>query len=521
MEIWESLTSTAVLGTERQQVNLAADGPLGIMLAKLRDQDKEHQLLGAAAVVSLYRRAGATPTVDSEPLPAPAPADGRPDCPSHARECLAVMMCGQHDEVLPEWLALLQGSGARVPEDYLSALLERGRQHGALRETIAAVAGERGRWLARQHPGWAYVAGETDTADFAARRRQDPARAREELAVEWPTLDPQARESRLPALAVGLGQDDESFLESALDDKRKEVRGAAADLLAQLPQSRFAQRMIARLEPLLAFTPAKPARLIPPSAGSKARLDVAPPAACNKAMQRDGIQAKIPAQIQYNLRNLGEKGWWLLQILSCVPPGEWCARWGQTPAELLKLVEGHDWQDAVRNGWAQAAMRFHDQEWAKALYPLMLVSNSIVGDWTELIAFLPPAYWEDITLKALFGKQADTEALPPVVGLLYACPHPWSTQLAAAVRQRIGELLKPSIFTENRWSGVSELLSKMLLVFAVKAPTALLPEAVESLLKTSPTIPESPFRSYWENTIESAVSLMQLRHEMQQAFNNG
>ncbi|MHB9107533.1 MAG: DUF5691 domain-containing protein, partial [Armatimonadota bacterium] len=113
MDVWERLTSTAVLGTERQQVDLAADGPLGAMLAKLQGQDKEHQLLGAAAVVGLYRRAGTAPPVDGEPLPAPALADGRPACPPRARECLAVMLSGQHAEALPEWLSLLHGSGAR------------------------------------------------------------------------------------------------------------------------------------------------------------------------------------------------------------------------------------------------------------------------------------------------------------------------------------------------------------------------------------------------------------------------
>jgi len=515
MDIWERLTSTAVLGTERQTVDLAAEGSLGAMLAKLHGQDAEHQLLGAAAVVGLYRRAGSAPPVDGAPIPAPAPPDDRPDCPPHARECLAVMWSRQFGEALPEWLALLRESGARAPEDYLPGLLELGRQHGALRKAIAAVAGERGKWLARQHPGWAYVAGETDAADFAALRRRDPARAREELAAEWPALDPQTRESRVKALAIGLSMDDEPFLESALDDKRKEVRLAAADLLARLPHSRFAGRMRERLEPLLAFTPAKPARVIPPSPGSKARLDITPPDSCDKVLQRDGIQAKMPADVQYHLSDIGEKGWWLLQMLGYLPPDYWSARWGQTPEQLLAIVQGNDWRDAVRNGWTQATVRFRDQAWAKALYPLTLASHSILGNWTDLMNFLPPAYWEEVTVKALFGKQADTEMLPRVVGLLSAYPYPWSAQLTAAVWKRLQELLKTTTFREDMWT----LFSGSLTAFAEKAPASFLPEAIDNLRGVPSTIPESSFRHYWVKTIESAISLLQLRLTMHQAFN--
>jgi len=519
MDLWERLTASAVLGTDRQLVDLAAEGQLGAMLAKLREQDKEHQLLGAAAVVSLYRRAGTALPMDGAPLPTPAPVDGWPECPHRARECLAaILSASQGDgisQVLPEWLALLRESGARAPEDYLPELLELGRQHGALREAIAAVAGERGKWLGQRHPGWAYVAGETDTADFAIRRRRDPAQAREELAAEWPALDTEARESRLAALAIGLSMDDEPLLESALDDKRKEVRSAAADLLARLPHSRFADRMRERLEPLLAFTPPQSARIFPPSAGSKVRFDITPPAACDKAMQRDGIQAKMPVEVSYQLNELGEKGWWLLQMIGFLPPGYWCERWGQTPDQLLMILQGNDWRDAVQNGWTQAAVRFRDQAWAKALYPLTLTSNGFLVNWTDLMNFLPPAYWEEVTVKALFGKQADTEMLPQVVGLLSAYPYPWSAQLTAAVWKRLQELLKTTTFREDMWT----LFSGSLTAFAEKSPASFLPEAIDNLRGVPSTIPESSFRRYWVKTIESAISLLQLRLTMHQAFN--
>ena len=43
--------------------------------------------------------------------------------------------------------------------------------------------------------------------------------------------------------------DDEPFLESALDDRSREVRQQAADLLTRLPDSRLALRMAERAGP--------------------------------------------------------------------------------------------------------------------------------------------------------------------------------------------------------------------------------------------------------------------------------
>ena len=62
-------------------------------------------------------------------------------------------------------------------------------------------------------------------------RRADPAAARELLDRDWATLTPDERGDLVAALADGLALADEALLERALDDRRKEVREAAAGLL--------------------------------------------------------------------------------------------------------------------------------------------------------------------------------------------------------------------------------------------------------------------------------------------------
>src|SRR5262249_59366693 len=102
----------------------------------------------------------------------------------------------------------------------------------------------------------------------------------------------------LGACATGLSLDDEPLLEVALDDRRKEVRIAAVELLAQLPDSAYARRMAERCTACVRVT--------------GGRVEVTPPAACDKGMRRDGISPRPPAGI-------GERAWWLEELVTRTP----------------------------------------------------------------------------------------------------------------------------------------------------------------------------------------------------------
>ena len=229
------------------------------------------------------------------------------------------MLRGQHREVLPEWLAALAQAGRRVRDEDLVALLEQGRSQRDLREAIVAVMGQRGRWLAAQNPDWSYATGrENPEGDWQTASREwrldelkrcrvsDPARARELVASTWDQETPADRAAFLETFAVGLSMDDEPFLESALDDRRAEVRRAAAELLSRLAESRLCRRMIARVEPLVRFSEHK----------GKLQVDINLPDQYTKDMARDGIAKSQPG--------MGEKNAWLSQMLAIVPPSSWC-----------------------------------------------------------------------------------------------------------------------------------------------------------------------------------------------------
>ncbi|GAA5086648.1 hypothetical protein HNP84_000865 [Thermocatellispora tengchongensis] len=222
-------------------------------------RDSAVALLEMAAVRTVERRAGQRLN-RGESLPV-APREDRPVVSRAAADRLARILGGELPRLLPEWLAAAAGAGLRLPAYLLPEVLDRAARDRSLRSHAGALAGQRGRWLARVGAAqWAYLLeeptgdGETwqlgtpgDRRELMRRmRRDDPGAAREMLAGTWEKETPDDRAAFLAAFGEGLSMDDEEFLEAALDDRRREVRQCAADLLTRLPESRLARRMVAR-----------------------------------------------------------------------------------------------------------------------------------------------------------------------------------------------------------------------------------------------------------------------------------
>ena len=107
------------------------------------------------------------------------------------------------------------------------------------------ASGERGKWLARQHPDWSALLPDYDYAAAYRReeqpavkvslltrwRRTDPTAAREALASEWPQQSPRNQEVLVQGLRTGLTFVDWPWLREALLPKRKGVRRAVTELL--------------------------------------------------------------------------------------------------------------------------------------------------------------------------------------------------------------------------------------------------------------------------------------------------
>ncbi|WP_240197461.1 DUF5691 domain-containing protein [Nonomuraea lactucae] len=392
---WDDLASTALVGTDRRPY--------------------QGDLLADAAVEVARRRAGrrlVTPDV-----PPPAPEEEQATVGRRAGERLVRILAGEYERLLPEWLAAAAATGRRVPPYVLPELLDRGGRDRSIRAHLGVLAGQRGRWLAGQHPSWAYLleepTGETWELGGAADRRAhlrglraaDPGAARLLLESTWEEETPDDRAEFVGVLSGGLSMDDEPFLERALDDRRREVRQQAANLLTRLPGSRLARRMAGRATACFTVT-----------TGPNAVISVEAPLACDKAMERDGVRAKPP-------RGTGERAWWLQQLIARAP----LAIWGHAPARLLAM-RIPEWDGEVKAGWVRAAVLQRDPEWARAMFAWDPIA--------DLLTVLGPEEQQELAAAFVRRHDHDSQLIMVLGGV---SPH-WREGLATAVLAKIVKL---------------------------------------------------------------------------------
>lgn len=506
------------IGTARAGRPPAGPGaPLDALLPAGVDPDAALWLsLGA---LDLWERSGFIAPDQPAPSPSlPAPADTLRPCPPRAQTMLALLLRGAHPAGLEaEWLCRLHAYGGRVPQHALPKLLDLATRQQALRPRLLPVLGERGRWLARLQPEWAWAGGEADAdaslwdtgtpeqrvAALRDWRTRDPQAARAALDAAWRSEPPEQRSSLLAALAVGLGPDDEAFLEAALDDRRKEVRAAAQRLLAHLPGSRLAQRMTDRLLPLLRMSDA-------------GRIELTLPAANDSAMRRDGVGAA-------SHYGLGEKAGWVVDMLAAVDPDVWPRHVEGTPRACLVAAEHSEFATVFVRGWALAVQR-HAQDapspgvrawlrdflaWSVGTRPSL---REAVPDSLFDVAALHFAQDTDGTSRALIDTLPDKwigDGFPMrlLTRLAAGAPHAWPAALSASALQRLRTGMLPLADMGHPWL-VRQMLSSLALVLDPAATAA-----AEPALRAA-WQPDGE----WASAINVFFDLARLRHEMTLSF---
>jgi hypothetical protein len=483
--VWDGLVATALLGTERRPVSLPGPGgALGDTLARLDTADGEGTLLGAAAMVALWRRAGRRAPADTGPSPEPCPVEEAPRVGAAAGERLAGLLEGEHRRLLDEWLDLAARAGRRAPEEHLPALLALGANRLDLRLPVVAVAGRRGPWLGAQNPAWAWAAGIDDadrtwaTGDPDARRlllahlrSTDPARGRDLVASTWSSEAPEDRAAFVAAMATNLSPDDEPFLEAALDDRRKEVRRAAADLLSRLPTSRLAGRMAERARALVGVK------------GRRRRLTVSPPApaAVDTAAVRDGLDPG---------RGGGERARLLWQIAAAAPLDTWTDVLAADVAGVLRVAGESDHSSELLAGWTTAAARQRNAAWANALLERV--------ETPSLVGALPPHQAEAAVAHRI---AATGMTAVPTLAMLLHVPPPWSEPLSLDVVTAIArEVARPAT-----QPGAAQALRQALPEVALRLDRSVARHA-ESVLSRPDT--------WWARSVRDLLDLLTFRWEM-------
>ncbi|WKV72280.1 DUF5691 domain-containing protein [Streptomyces sp. PCS3-D2] len=507
---WQELVGAALLGTDRRR----GGGPVG----------SPEALLDAAAVHAVRRRAGLRPAV-ARPRPEPAPHDLRPAPPEAAGRRLAHLLADRTGggggrrgaapdltELLPQWLAAAGRHGYRAPAALVPALLDAARARTDLRPQALALAGPRGLWLARMNPDWRFAlrggAGGGELPDvtdpsaverlweeglFAERvallgavRAHDPAAAPRLLATTWASERAEDRLMFLDSLRVGLSLQDESFLEAALDDRSRNVRATAAELLSALPQSALAGRMAVRA--LACVGPE----------------GVTPPTECDGGMLRDGVVKRPPA-------GRGERAWWLGQLVEAAPLSCWRERFGgMGPAETVALpvAAAEGWAEELHAAWCRAAVRQRDPEWSRALLgpasapPAAGPGTASLAERAKLLETLPDgerAEWVAEFVRA--------HGLSEAFQLLGVCVVPWAGALGRAVVDALDTAREAGSYPWS-FSGVMGLAERCLDPGEAGRLEALTAAAEE------PPDATPGAAAYWAEAFQRLVATLRLRATM-------
>jgi hypothetical protein len=444
--VWSPLLPLAMVGTDRHASALPAwPGDVGQLVAQVGSSGDSAAsgALRVAAVLATCALAGAQGGEWTTPLPAGASHDSLlelPEGPIRAAVSWALQdgpLRLQH----AVFTTLAQG-GYRLPLNLLAQALDLGRRTVLFRPLLLSVLGERGLWLASHRDEWRYAAGvsaeEPDDArwnegSFEQRRAflqreraADPQAARERLAQGLDELSAKERADLVAVLAEGLGPDDEPLLDKLLADRSREVRQAACVQLLRLPEAAHTQRAIGRLAPLLASE-----RVL---LRQQWKID-APPAA-TPDWKADNLD---PARPKYE--SLGERAWWLHQLVRQVPLAWWTQHTGLSAAELLRWAAGTDWTEALLRGWRDVLLAAPDTAWCEAFldpWPATVLRD----DPASVLALLSPALRERHWQRQLVDGSVAFHVMVPQ--MLHACRAgetlslPLSVTLVDAICQRAG-----------------------------------------------------------------------------------
>lgn len=464
----------------------APPAPLDALLPHDAAAVPEAALWLSLGALDLWERSGYAAPDQPAVTPAPAAPDTLRPCPRRAQAVMTLLLRGLHPAGLEaEWLRLLHRYGGYVPAHMLPKLLDAATRQPALRPPLLPVLGERGHWLARLQAEWNWA---VDTDADATSWETGTPEQRVTALRDWRTRDPQ---SALALLAVGLGPDDEAFLEAALDDRRKEVRAAAQRVLARLPGSRLAQRMEGRVLPLLRL--------------ESDRIELTLPATLDAAMRRDGIGATPH-------HGMGEKAGWVVDMLAAVDPHVWERQFERAPQACLELAGHGEFAAVFVRGWALAVQR---QDGVRAWMRDFLIWS--VGARPSLREAVPDSLFDvaaahvaqdDALFDALAGKWiGDGFPMRLLTRLAGGAPHAWSADMSLRALERLRTSMLPLPDMGHPWL-VRQMLSSLALVLD---PATTVAQEVDLRAAWQPD-------AEWTNAVDDFFDLVRLRHEMTLSF---
>ncbi|MCB9293954.1 MAG: hypothetical protein H6559_12675 [Lewinellaceae bacterium] len=504
--IWEELIKIALIGTERGKLPAEVEQALA-RIGIDTDADPARVVLEAAALYHQLRRAGFPLTpFEGERPPMPDEAEEKRAAPSgtSARH-LGLILEGPYRPALAEYLRLLRQYQKRIPAEHQPALFYRCLQSPALWKAVQGNLDEPERWLLRQNPDWAPLTDSPDAETWPDAshdqrlallryiRRTQPEAAAALLESSWKETPYPEKQALLREMEQQPGAYDETFLEACLDDSRKEVRTAAALLLARLPASALQGRLFARARALFREDTEKGLRLELPGKN-------------DEALKRDGIgtgRKSYPG---------GKRAALAYDILCRLPPKRWEQHFNRPTVETLRLLAGSNQKKLLLDALANAAVLHQDHRWIEAIlrYWWRTGDEEAWGGSAGklLMENLPDPVFNEIALQHLKQNPGFIEEKSFLYLLLCQGEQPWGRALAQLVLTGFQQWLSGArAYYWNLWH-----YKRILAAAAYRTE----PELLESFRAGWDT--RSPVWHRWEKDVEWLLRVLAFRKEMQEAM---
>lgn len=493
---WSAIKSSATAGINR--------------IALPQNQSGE-TLLQQLAWQSLKQKAGfqqAAPSHQQER----SPEDEKEILPRKATTALVSLIRQSNEDGIYELLRLTQNHKFRISASLLPLFLDWSLRASISSDLVLSLVGERGKWLAEQHPDWKTFLPLADqvweegnlneqSVWLTTLRKTDPKRARELLAERLPQTTAKVQAQLLASLQVNLSSDDEEILDDAYHHKRKEVRQSAALLLSRLPESAFITHLKSFVDELWQQKDKFDLHL------SDEQLPVL------KAFEL----AKLPqAQLQ-----LGEKNRMLAQAISVIPLQYWEDQFDLAPARILRQIDSNQNADWIRASWLIACVHQKRSDWAIALLDSFFVaikrdSPELVMNWLytlpdpylpALVALLDEAVWESL-LKHHLSSLNDESSLGFWIRFLNDCKCSIPQNIVLAFGQRLVKIIARQ-YNPSFWLRQSMYhLSRMVQWFPA-----------ETYLRLAQLWATDPFEQGWHHEqLESALKSLAFRYELDRSF---
>lgn len=509
MTIWTHLVQTALLGTQRQDPSelwsQIQTSPFAALIGPDAEASPEVALLTLAGALTLYDIAGQQPAQVSVRRPAGPEDERRPLLPETLEAYLPELIDGRHNRLFPLFLEKVNEIGFLAPPHLLPNLLEKGSKLLPIRPLLLPFLGNRGRWLASQRAGWSYASFDMDTwsginhlwEQFSQNqqigmlrqlRSSAPTRALKLLESRWRTCSDIHRLQLLKTLDTGLSMADEPFLETALADRNHLVRRKAAELLAQLPQSRLVQRMITYVPTFLTL--------------AEGELQVRFPREISPNMIHDGI---MPVSKEQKLMRIRTRQ--LAHVVSAIPLTYWETEWGLKPEEMIQKVADSKWPRTLLSALIVAVRQQDNELWAERLvvyYEFNTKVNRLIGHLTpeqmERVVDTHEAWFDPLKRPLKIGH--------PFLSVLQFWPQAWPDTLGEHWLTCMANLILDGVKLTTMGTQLRTSFSRIL----EKTDPALL-ETAESLL-----LPAIEQNESWRKTVTDQLALFRYRRNMLEAI---